>query len=254
MTPYTQKSISIALLCSVAFHLMLVFTPKRTEYALINNNQGISQLKLTLARNANPVTSLPVPVKGTEEKLPEETASKPPENIQQAKDIEKPAVTKSSSLKKAPSPAKIEKLASKTILPKEAGAQKNIDRPVPQADNQHELSASDNSLKGMDSTTEFPAESMESSAMKSWQSDLVQRINKQKRYPRQALRRGLEGDVKVKAMILPDGSLGSAEIVSGDRRFKTSSLQAVSRALPFPPPVAVLKPITVSFIIHYTIN
>ncbi|MFK0572654.1 TonB family protein [Endozoicomonas sp.] len=263
MNHNTTKSLAIALLCSVALHLMLAFAPKRTEHAVINNNKGTSELKLTLASKANPVTLSPAPVKEVEEKrtvAKEPTLPKPIQHaIQQPKKPHKPVTAKSPNVKKILTTPKPEKEVSKKILPKEVGsekttAEKKIDKPVPQANKQYELSAADSSLESADSTTETPAESLTRNAMKRWQSDLVQRINRQKRYPRQALRRGLEGDVKVKAMIQPDGSLAAAEILSGDKRFKTSSLQAISRALPFPPPVAVSNPITVSFTIHYSIN
>ncbi|KEI73109.1 energy transducer TonB [Endozoicomonas elysicola] len=254
MSHYTTKNIVIALLCSVTLHFMLAFAPNRTEHALINNNQGTSQLKLTLAKQAIVVPPASTLIESEEAKQQIDKISEPSEPSESTQNLVEPIISKSTSFNKTVSSPTLEKEETKIPPLKDAGVTETTEKRLPLPDEPSEPVAMDNSTEGTDRHTEIPAESMDSNLMKGWQSDLIQRINQQKRYPRQALRRGLEGDVKIKAMIHPDGTLATAEILSGDKRFKTSSLQAVSRALPFPPPVAVLKPITVSFIIHYTIN
>ncbi len=254
MSHHTTKNIIIALLCSVALHSMIAFAPRHNEHALINNNLGTSQFKLTLARQTPEATSVLAPLKNEETK---QQIDKIPESQKPPREVKKPVeylISKSASPNKATPSTEVKKEVAQSSPAKKQEAEEIAEQqPSPTVGPSEPLTIGNRS-EGPDSSTELPAESMDSNLMKGWQSDLVQRINRQKRYPRQALRRGIEGDVKVKAMIHPDGTLATAEILSGNKQFKASSLQAISRALPFPPPVAVSTPITVSFIIHYTIN
>ncbi|WP_419534831.1 energy transducer TonB [Endozoicomonas sp.] len=257
MNHYTTKSIAAALLCSVALHLVFVLIPKDQQPSLISEHKGTSEFKLTLARNTKPTAPSPAPLKNTakKEQLPSETEeSNLPEKSQFTQNTKQTIATKSMSKNNISPSAKNERAALKTAQPKEINTSNGRDKTEPRINSSQDHLAFNNNDDGLDYSTEIPAESKQSNAITSWQSDLIQRINQQKRYPRQALRRGIEGDVTVRAIIQPDGSLVSAEMLSGDQRFKVSSLQAVSRALPFAPPASVLQPITVSFIIHYTIN
>ncbi len=233
---------------------MIAVAPRHNEHALINNNLGTSQFKLTLARQAPEATSVLTPLKNEETKQQVDKISEPQKSYHKAQKPVEHLISKSVSPNKATPSTEVKKEVVQSSPAKKLEAEEIAEQqPSPTVEPSEPL-AMDNSSEGPDSSTELPAESMESSLMKGWQSDLVQRINRQKRYPRQALHRGIEGDVKVKAMIHPDGTLATAEILSGNKQFKASSLQAISRALPFPPPVAVSTPITVSFIIHYTIR
>ena len=90
--------------------------------------------------------------------------------------------------------------------------------------------------------------------IKVWLAELQQRIIKYRRYPKQAQRRGREGDVQIKAVINIDGSLASAEVLSGHRSFHNDSLRSLRKALPFPPPKGTRQPVTMVFTIHYELE
>ena len=87
--------------------------------------------------------------------------------------------------------------------------------------------------------------------IKSWQFELQRRINHHRRYPKQALRKGLEGDVRIKATIRRDGSLVTASVLSGHQSFKVSSLKALERSLPLPLPSGEKEEVSIVFTIQY---
>ena len=74
------------------------------------------------------------------------------------------------------------------------------------------------------------------SEMEEWKSKLYSLINQYKHYPYQAKRRKQEGYVQLKAVIAGDGQLIKAEVLSGNKLFYKSSLQALKRSMPLPPP------------------
>lgn len=82
-----------------------------------------------------------------------------------------------------------------------------------------------------------------------WVAKLQYRINRYKVYPYQAKRRRLEGEVKMKIEINSDGTLGKTSMLDGKKAFEASSLKAIERSLPLPPPDK--KPVTVILSIHY---
>lgn len=71
--------------------------------------------------------------------------------------------------------------------------------------------------------------------MKAWLGELQERLNRNKIYPYQAIRRHLQGEVTLKVVLRPDGSLESADILSGHRTFHSPSLKALKKSLPLPP-------------------
>ncbi|MGI9278488.1 MAG: TonB family protein [Endozoicomonas sp.] len=93
------------------------------------------------------------------------------------------------------------------------------------------------------------AENSDSDEFQQWLAQLQYRINRNKTYPYQAKRRRLEGEVKLKAEINSDGTLAKASMLAGKKAFETSSLRAIERSLPLPPPHK--KSVTVTFIIKY---
>ena len=102
--------------------------------------------------------------------------------------------------------------------------------------------------------TAFSEPANKTDPMQPWLSGLQERINQHRRYPKQAMKRGLEGDVQVKAVINIDGSLASAEVLSGHRSFHRNSLRSLKQALPFPPPAGTSLPVTMVFTIHYKLE
>ena len=69
-------------------------------------------------------------------------------------------------------------------------------------------------------------------------ADLRARIERQRRYPADARRRGDEGVATAAIVIAPDGSLASVSITgtSGSYSLDRMAKRMVSRAAPFPPP------------------
>ena len=65
-------------------------------------------------------------------------------------------------------------------------------------------------------------------------------IDKNKYYPRVAVKRGIEGVVEINFTISKTGELISFKIVNGKRVFKKSICNALENSFPFPPPKGVL--------------
>lgn len=69
---------------------------------------------------------------------------------------------------------------------------------------------------------------------------LKETINKNKSYPRTAVRREIEGDVKLTLTVSPSGELICFEIIEGDRVFKKSIKKAMEKSFPFKPKEDIL--------------
>lgn len=63
-------------------------------------------------------------------------------------------------------------------------------------------------------------------------ADLIHRINKNKSYPRSARRRHVEGSVEVKFKVLADGNVKDIKVVSANRVFEESAMQAIHKSFP----------------------
>jgi protein TonB len=61
--------------------------------------------------------------------------------------------------------------------------------------------------------------------------DIIPIVRIEPTYPRDALMRGIEGSVKIRLTILPDGSVGDAQVVDADppRVFNREAIRAVLR-------------------------
>lgn len=81
-----------------------------------------------------------------------------------------------------------------------------------------------------------------SKAKASWQSRLLAHLNRYKRYPEDARRRGQEGVVKLRFVVDGRGQVLSFELVdkSGSASLDRATLQMIRRAQPLPPPPAEL--------------
>ncbi|MGB1271225.1 MAG: TonB family protein [Endozoicomonas sp.] len=260
MINLSRQTFTKAMLCSLALHLALMLAPHHSTSAMVAETTGTSELKLTLARAQMPIAneqpSTPIESNHQEPPLKEKTEATEPVASNQPKQPVVHTDNKPDKTSKAlPTPRRTEPtLISQEISPPKEPAEstdpkkEKSDLPTAVAN-----SPAKGDL-GEPSDTEIPVSANQANAMTAWISDLKQRINQHKHYPRQALRRGLEGDVKIQAVIQADGELVTAEILSGDRRFKSSSLKALSQALPFPPPLGTLAPVKVSFSIHYAID
>ncbi|WP_345975999.1 TonB family protein [Sulfurimonas sp. HSL3-7] len=63
-------------------------------------------------------------------------------------------------------------------------------------------------------------------------ASLVERINRNKSYPKSARRRGIEGSVKVGFQLSSDGSVGNITLISGRKVFKKSAFEAIAKSFP----------------------
>jgi protein TonB len=81
-----------------------------------------------------------------------------------------------------------------------------------------------------------------SQAKVSWQSRLLAHLNRHKRYPEDARRRGQEGVVKLRFVVDGRGNVLRFELASrsGSHSLDRATLQMIRRAQPLPPPPAEL--------------
>ncbi len=70
---------------------------------------------------------------------------------------------------------------------------------------------------------------------------IKQIIKKNKSYPKRAVRREIEGTVKIKFTISPQGKLISFDIIEGQKIFHKSITQAVQDSFPLTPPKDIFK-------------
>jgi len=83
-------------------------------------------------------------------------------------------------------------------------------------------------------------------------TQIKETINKNKSYPKMAIKRGIEGIVKIQFEISKDGKLLSFNIIEGKRVFKKSISQAVKNSFPLTPPQNTLVSNTsLSLMINY---
>ena len=69
---------------------------------------------------------------------------------------------------------------------------------------------------------------------------IKQIINRNKFYPKMALRREIEGEVKVSFIISPKGELISYHIIKGKKVFYKSALKALKNSFPIHPPLNII--------------
>ena len=83
-------------------------------------------------------------------------------------------------------------------------------------------------------------------------TQIKETINKNKSYPKIAVKRGIEGLVKIKFTISKNGELLSFNIIEGKRVFKKSITESVKNSFPLTPPKDVLTSNTsLSLMIDY---
>ncbi len=70
---------------------------------------------------------------------------------------------------------------------------------------------------------------------------LIEKINENKRYPTSARRRGIEGDVDVKFIVLADGGVDGIEILQGKSIFNRATIAAIEDSFPMKVPNSLLQ-------------
>lgn len=245
-------TILYALIGSLLLHLSLLWWPGANRGAELVQPEKGTELRISLARSQPPAA----PVLESDPTPPpviEKPAESTPEPKPEPKTVEKkppePVISSQS-----PAPQKINKPREKVVEKVDEPAKPEAASPKVVEPVQTVPLLTKSEASGEEEVTQQAASSDTVHAMKAWQAELQQRINRNRHYPRQALRRGLQGDVQVKAVICPDGSLRRADVLSGHRSFKSSSLKTLNRSLPFPPPEGTKDDITITFTIRYAIQ
>jgi len=70
---------------------------------------------------------------------------------------------------------------------------------------------------------------------------IKQTITLYKKYPKKAIRRGIQGFVKVKFIVSANGELVSIDIIDGKKIFYKSVKKAIKKTFPLPPPKSVFS-------------
>ncbi len=87
---------------------------------------------------------------------------------------------------------------------------------------------------------------------KAYYSQIKEVLNQNKIYPKSALRRGIEGKVKVKFILSKEGTLLSYTILKGKSIFKNSVIQTIQTSFPLIPPNNIFtKNIDLDLILDY---
>ena len=242
------------LFCSILLHASLLFVPEFNSSAELSDQENATELRLTLARAQQPAippieTPTPEPIKEKPVEVPEPQRKPEPESEPAVKPVEKKKPEPVVSSHKPAEKKVVKREPQKEIKPEKKPVPKPEPKPVPMVP-----VATETKSQGEEVITQQAASANTVDEMKVWKAELQQRIQRNRQYPRQALRRGLEGDVRLRAVIRPDGTLKSAEMLSGHKSFKTSSLKTLKRSLPYPPPEWVAKDLKITFTIRYSLN
>lgn len=86
-------------------------------------------------------------------------------------------------------------------------------------------------------------------------SDLRNKINANKFYPKVAQRRGIEGNVKVSFYILHNGQLGDITIISGKKVFNEAVTNAIKNSFPIKVPKELINfPMNVNLQLNFSLS
>ncbi len=156
-----------------------------------------------------------------QEPLPQKAKSKQPKQIAKPllKPVEKTPVVKRPEVKKPEVKKEAAKKAvSKKAIPTKASPKAPITTPV-----QTPLTIEGKTVMPLLSKTEQKNQLI---------AELMRRIEQNKHYPKRALKRGIEGQVRFTLVLDRAGQLQSFEWLEGNRLFYKSTLDAVKRSLP----------------------
>ena len=233
-------------LVSVVLHGTLIAGFSFNIGSELSRDAGVSRFSIQLKSmntREQAVESL-APVQTTPEDTSLEVASQTDgqPDLQPVVSSQKPARKKVSKIEKEPEPVQ-----SRTEVQDQPGPDRSSDIFESSGEEMQESAEASSEAGSPESVNTIDP-------VEFWLLELQQRINRYRRYPRQALKRGLEGDVRVKAIINTNGSLAYAEVLSGHRSFHSNSLRSLKQALPFPPPAGTTQPVSMIFTIHYKLD
>ena len=167
------------------------------------------------------------------------------------KEIEKPKVEKKEIIKKEivkkPEP-KVEKKIVKKINPEKISPKQIVKKPEPKVEKKEIVKKVEetkkqivaNQIKKSDSTEKKEIVKTDLKQLKikqhKYYSQIKQTIDKNKFYPKVAVRRGIQGEVKIQFTISKDGELLSYKILDGEKIFFNSISEAIQNSFPLAPP------------------
>lgn len=179
----------------------------------------------------------------------------PPEPKPEKKVDSEPRVTPAAEIMPASEPKPVaavepppESSKDESALPVESPPVSLPDPPAPES--------RDESVKTAGLTIKpspAPVAKSEAVVRPSYAQRLIERINHHKSYPRRARERGLSGEVRFSVSINGEGELEAFNWLEGHGVFRRSTLQAVQRALPYPPEPG-LAPINVQLRMIYSLQ
>jgi len=86
-------------------------------------------------------------------------------------------------------------------------------------------------------------------------SSVMAHLEKHKWYPKAARRRGIEGEVNVSFMLLPDGSASGVVVEGAPSVLLAAAKEAVEKAMPLPtPPANIHCPLACEFRMQFSLN
>ena len=168
----------------------------------------------------------------------------------QPKKIEKKIVKKINPKKIAPK--KIVKKIEPLIKPKpQKIVKKQIEKPIKKITNQivaNQIKKNKSIVKKQTVQTDTKQLQMKQNK---YYAHIKKTIDKNKFYPKIAVRRGIQGDVKIKCVLSKKGDLISFKIVDGRKIFFKSISEAINNTFPLAPPEDVF---TANFDIDLTLQ
>ncbi len=258
-----SASIWLATLAAILLHAVILFcffsdtSIAETSTAETSTHTGTTEFKLSLARARKVVNEEVMPSEKTavtvnkeEEKAENPTPSSEPEQppTKTITSTKSPEISEKKTVQPDTNKTKKDSIPQKSVKKTEPV---NAVKPAPVFNNKSDQT-DDKSVH--DELNQIPVSSKSADPLKSWMSALNQKVNRNKQYPRKAIRRGQEGDITLKAEISPGGELIHAEVLSGNKIFHSSSLKTLKRSLPMPPPAGMEEPFTLTLTIRYTLD
>lgn len=118
-----------------------------------------------------------------------------------------------------------------------------------------EVSAPVTSDQAADAMAELAQAASLAKARQRYEQELMAHIERHKFYPPVARRRGVEGHVQVSLMVVEAGGVSGLRCTSGPALLQGAACNAVSAALPLPPPPqGLMLPLPVSFGMEFSLK
>jgi protein TonB len=89
-------------------------------------------------------------------------------------------------------------------------------------------------------------------ASKSYHAKVIEKIERNKHYPKMARRRGTEGAIQVNFLVLNDGNISTLQLHGGHRLLSSAARRAINKSIPLPSPPK--SPYQVAFIMRFELN